>query len=806
MNQKEVLYDGEAPGHPGKDPSWTSSAKDGIGTSISRESLVWFTLSNGIVDEVYYPRIDQANIRDLQFLISNGIDLFEEEKIDCDHKISTLDEGVPAYKITNTSHKRRYTIEKTILTDPRRDVLLLKVKFTPLKGNFDDYHLYTILNPHVKNFGYGNDSWVGDYKGIPMLFAQREDVVLALACSTPFIKMSCGFYGISDGWQDINKNHTLSHQYSRASNGNVVITGEIDLKASNGNFILVVAFGNNPAEAGQLARSTLFNDIDQIIEAYTLSWLEFQQKCMNLGQVGKKGFNIYRLSIVVLKTHMDKRLSDGTIASLSIPWGFAKGDDDLGGYHLVWPRDLVETAGGLLAVGANIEALHIMIYLMSTQNEDGHWPQNMWLDGTEYWHGIQMDETAFPILLAYALKKNGQLKKINIWPTIKKAVSFLACNGPVSQEDRWEEDPGYSPFTLAVEIVALLIASEFAKEAGESLIAKYLTEVADYWNSNIEKWTYVKYSHLTERLYVEGYYVRISPPDFSDAPSPKDGYVPIKNRPPGENRALFEYIVSPDALALVRFGLRAADDPRIVNTVKVVDSMLKTETSTGPVWHRYNKDGYGEHLNGDPFDGTGIGRGWPLLAGERAHYELAKGNIDRAEKLLKVMEMQVGSGGLIPEQIWDAEDIPHKNLFNGHPSGSAMPLVWAHSEYVKLVRSLEDNNIFDMPFLTKQRYVKENHPSNLKIWKYNHKCSQMDVGKILRIELRVPARVRWSIDDWKTIQESETIDTGLGIYYVDLPTKDLSEQVKLSFTFHWLAQDKWENINYEIELTNKSSD
>jgi len=806
LNQKEVSYDGEAPGHPGKDPSWTSSVKDGVGTSISRESLIWFTLSNGIVDEIYYPRIDQANIRDFQFLISNGTDLFEEEKIDCDHKISILEEGVPAYKITNTSHKRRYTIEKTILTDPRRDVLLLKVNFTPLKGNLDDYHLYTILNPHIKNFGYGNDSWVGDYKGIPMLFAQREDIVLALACSTPFINMSCGFYGISDGWQDINKNHTLSHHYSRASNGNVVITGEIDLKASNGNFILVVAFGNNPAEAGQLARTTLFNDIDQVIKAYMLSWLEFQQKCMNLGQVGEKGFNIYRLSIVVLKTHMAKRLSGGTIASLSIPWGFAKGDDDLGGYHLVWPRDLVETAGGLLAVGANIEALQIMIYLMSTQNEDGHWPQNMWLDGTEFWHGIQMDETAFPILLAYALKKNGHLKKINIWPTIKKAVSFLACNGPVSQEDRWEEDPGYSPFTLAVEIAALLIASEFAKEAGESLIAKYLTELADYWNSNIEKWTYVENSHLTERLNVEGYYVRISPPDFSDAPSPKDGYVPIKNRPPGESRALFEYIVSPDALALVRFGLRAAADPRIVNTVKVIDSMLKTETSTGPVWHRYNKDGYGEHLNGDPFDGTGIGRGWPLLAGERAHYELAKGDIDRAKKLLKVMEVQVGSGGLIPEQIWDAEDIPHKNLFNGHPSGSAMPLVWAHSEYVKLVRSLEDNNIFDMPFQTKHRYIKENHPSNLKIWKYNHKCSQMNVGKILRIELRAEASVRWSIDDWKTFQESETIDTGLGIYYVDLPTKDLSAQIKLSFTFHWLARDKWENINYEIELTSKSSD
>ncbi|MFX1489558.1 MAG: glycoside hydrolase family 15 protein [Promethearchaeota archaeon] len=800
MNQKELLYNGEAPGHPGKAPSWTPSTKDGVGTSISHESLVWFTLSNGIIDEVYYPRIDQADIRDLQFLISNGTDFFEEEKVDCDHKISTVEQGVPAYKVTNTSHKNRYMIEKIILTDPRKNVLILKAKFTPLKGNLDDYHLYAILNPHIKNFGYGNNSWTGDYKGVPMLFAQREDIVLALACSIPFINMSCGYYGISDGWQDVSKNYILTHHYSHASNGNVVLTGEIDLKACNGDFMIVVAFGTNSAEAGQIARATLYNEINQVIEFYKSSWSEFQQKCINLGQIAENGINIYRLSISVLKIHMDKRFSDGSIASLSIPWGFAKSDDDLGGYHLVWPRDLVETAGGLLAVGANLEALQIMIYLMSTQNEDGHWPQNMWLDGTEYWHGIQMDETAFPILLANALKESKYLNNLDIWPTIKKAVSFIACNGPVSQEDRWEEDPGYSPFTLAVEIAALLIASEFAREAGESQIARYLTELADYWNSNIEKWTYVKNSNLAKRLNVEGYYVRVSPPDLSDAASPKDGYIPIKNRPPGESRALFEYIVSPDALALVRFGLRAAADSRIVNTVKVIDSLLKTETSTGPVWHRYNRDGYGEHLNGDPFDGTGIGRGWPLLTGERAHYELAKGEVDTAKKLLKVIESQVGSGGLLPEQIWDAEDIPQKNLFNGHPSGSAMPLVWAHAEYVKLIRSLEDNKIFDMPRQTKLRYIEENHPSDLKIWKHNHKCSQMRLGKILRVELRAEASVRWSIDDWNTFQESKTIDTGLGIYYVDIPTKNMDKSVKLSFTFHWLAKDKWENSNYDIEL------
>ncbi|MFW9946937.1 MAG: glycoside hydrolase family 15 protein [Candidatus Odinarchaeota archaeon] len=800
MKNEDFSTTDNAPGHPGATPTWTQSKKDGVGTSISRGSLVWFTISNGIVNEVFYPRIDQANLRDFEFLITDNSNFFEEEKINCTHKIELLENGVPAYKLINISKKGKYTIEKIILSDPRRDVLLSKVQFKPLKGKADDYHLYVLINPHIKNFGYGNDGWIGEYKGIHMLFAQREDIVLALACSVPFIKMSCGYYGFSDGWQDIYKNKKLTHSYSKAFDGNITLTGEIDLSSSNGNFILALAFGNNAAEAGQLARTALLNDINKVIDNFKNSWLAFQQQCIDLGDIVENGFNLYRLSLTVLKTHMDKRFSDGSIASLSIPWGFAKGDDDLGGYHLVWPRDLVESSGGLLAAGAFSEVRKILIYLMSTQEKDGHWPQNMWLDGSPYWHGIQMDETAFPILLANALKKEHQLKGINIWPTIKKAVKFLVKNGPVSQEDRWEEDPGYSPFTLSVEIAALLAAAEFATDAGESQIASYLIELADYWNSNVEKWTYIKNSEIAKKLNIEGYYVRISPPDRADATSPINGYVPIKNRPPGQDKAPFEYIVSPDALALVRFGLRSANDPRIINTVKVIDSMLKTETKTGPVWHRYNRDGYGEHLNGDPFDGIGIGRGWPLLTGERAHYEIAKGEIDKARALLNVMKAQTGKGGLIPEQVWDSEDIPEKNLLNGHPSGSAMPLVWAHAEFIKLLRSLNDRKVFDMPTQTVQRYVINNISSNLTLWRFNHKSRKMKVKNSLRIELLSPATVHWSIDNWKTAQDSKTKDSGLGIHYADLPTDNFEVGTEIVFTFHWLKNDQWEGKDYHLKI------
>ena len=330
----------------------------------------------------------------------------------------------------------------------------------------------------------------------------------------------------------------------------------------------------------------------------------------------------------MVRVHEAKNFAGGLIASLSIPWGSSNGDDDLGGYHLCWPRDLVETAGGLLAAGGRETVARILHYLQSTQEADGHWPQNMWLDGAPYWNGIQMDETAFPILLVglvHREKALGMDDLTTLWPMVKRAASFLVRNGPVTQQDRWEEDGGYSPFTIAVEIAALLVAADLAEANNEAEAATYLRETADIWNANIERWMYVTGTKLARRIGVEGYYVRIAPPEAADSASPEAGFVPIKNRPPGQSAEPAIHIVSPDALALVRFGLRAADDPRIVNTVKVIDALLKLETPNGPSWHRYNEDGYGEHADGMAFDGTGIGRVWPLLTGERAHYALAAG-------------------------------------------------------------------------------------------------------------------------------------------------------------------------------------
>ncbi len=793
-----------APGWPGIPPRWTSSAKTGVGTALNQTSRVWFTLSHGIFDEVYYPREDQACMRDMGLVVTSGTDFFSEEKRQTTQVVEALAPGVPAYKLTNTCQDGRYRIEKEILADPKRDVVLQRTQFTALQGKLEDYHVYVELAPHLGNEGANNTAWIGEYKGVPMLFAERQGFALALACSAPWLNRSAGFVGASDGWQDLDQHKQLTWKYTRAENGNVALTGEVDLQ-SGGSFLLAVGFGGNSFEAGQRALSSLLDGFESARSVYIHEWQNWLQTLLPLSSKDhdKETQELFMVSAAAMRIHESKRFPGALIASLSIPWGFSKGDDDLGGYHLSWPRDLVESAGGLLAAGAHSDARRVLYYLQVTQEADGHWPQNMWLDGSPYWGGVQMDETAFPILLvdlAYREKalKPDDLKRL--WPMVKRAASFLVKNGPVTAQDRWEEDPGYSPFTLAAEIAALLAAADLADQNEEPQIGAYIRETADTWNSNIEHWIYATDTDLAHQTGVDGYYVRISSPDVADAASPSKGFVPIKNRPPGDSVEQAAHIISPDALALVRFGLRSADDPRIVNTVKVIDALLKTDLPYGPGWHRYNDDGYGEHNDGGPFDGTGVGRVWPLLAGERAHYELAAGHVDEVARLLHVLEASTGVGKLLPEQVWDTADIPEKELFFGKPSGSAMPLVWAHAEYVKLLRSLREGRVFDMPPQTVKRYIMAKTRSNRATWRFNYKCQTMPSGKVLRIELLAMGTVHWSVDNWRTIQDTETRATGLGVYIVDLPVDTMPSNTALVFTFHWSASNTWEGTDFSVNI------
>jgi glucoamylase len=792
-----------APGSPGIPPRWTSSAKSGVGTALTAASRVWFTLSHGILNEIYYPNVDSACTRDLGLIVTDGASYCSEEKRDTRSQVSLLAPGVPAFHLENTATDGRYRVHKEILTDPTSDVVLQRIHFEAL-DEARDYRLYVLLAPHLNNRGSGNTAWVGDYKGVPMFFAERDGHALALACSAPWLERSVGFAGCSDGWQGLLTRGRLVDFYQRAENGNVAVIGQVDIADP---FVLALAFATTPAAAGQRAVLSLINGFDAARDEYVDRWQRWHRSRSTKPMSNPRAQRLVDFSTAVLRIHESKSFRGGVIASLSVPWGFEKGDDDLGGYHLIWPRDLVEAGGGFLAAGANEDARRVLRFLHVTQEADGHWGQNMWLDGSPYWTGIQMDEAALPILLVDLIARAGALTpaaRQDFWPMVRRAAGFLVRGGPVSPQDRWEEDAGYSPFTLGAEIAALLVAADAADENHERGVATYLRETADAWHASLDAWLYVTDTPLARQCGVDGYYVRVAEPEQADAASPKDGFVPIKNRPPSESSAPAALVVSPDALALVRFGLRAPDDPRIVNTVKVIDAVLRVDTPRGPAWHRYNGDGYGEHDDGSPFDGTGIGRAWPLLTGERGHYELAAGRRERAEALAQAIEAFAGDGQLIPEQVWDAADIPERELFLGDASGSARPLVWAHAEYIKLRRSIEDGRVFDQPPQTVQRYLVEKRSSTpYAVWRFNNKIRTMTVGDTLRVETLAPATVHWSIGPpggraWEDVHDVETVDTGLGVYVADLDTRNRTAGSHVMFTFFWIDADHWEDEDFRV--------
>ncbi len=474
-------YEDFAPGWPGIPPRWTSSAKVGVGTALGNGCRTWFTLSHGILNEVYFPRIDQACIRDLGLLIVGPDGFFSEVKRDTQHEVAYLHSGVPAYRLTNTCNQRRYRTQSEVVADTERDVVLQHISFEPLVGALADYRLFVLLAPHLDNHGSGNTGRIDDYKGVPMLFAERPGVALALASSAPWLLRSAGFAGISDGWTEIKHTGALIHAYRRAENGNVALLGEIDLQSCNGAFTLALAFSRTASLSGFRARESLLRSYESARDRYVSAWLDWHKGVASIDTGDQAIDSIIATSAAVLRTHEEKGAPGGIVASLSIPWGNSKGDDDLGGYHLVWPRDLVEAAGGLLALGLRDDAVRVIAYLHTTQNADGSWPQNMWLDGTPYWDGMQIDETAFPILLVELALREGAIdldQESHLINMVRLAAGYIVRNGPVTQEDRWEEDAGYSPFTLAVEVAALRAAAGLAERIGQPEVSRYLQETA----------------------------------------------------------------------------------------------------------------------------------------------------------------------------------------------------------------------------------------------------------------------------------------------------------------------------------------
>ncbi len=793
----------EAPGRPGIRPRWTSSAKSGIGTALSATSRVWFTISHGILNEVYYPRVDKACIRDLGLIVTDDDSLFAEEKRDCTCVVETIEDGVPAFRLTSTHNGGRFRIFKHVITDPRSDSVVMHIRLENLGGAA--LRLFALLAPHLVNGGAHNTGWRGDYKGHGMLFALGDDTQLAMAADLPFLASSVGFVGVSDGWQQLSRHRRLTDQYDTATDGNVALTAELATSA-DGAAVLALGFGHTSADAGFHVQTSLQTPFETIMNDYAAGWRSWQAGLRTMER-RTRGHNMYRVSTVILHSHETPTFPGGVIASLSIPWGFHKGDDDIGGYHLIWPRDLCETAGALLACGAEPAVRRILRYLRSTQESDGSWPQNCWLDGSHYWEGMQLDESAFPTLLLDIAWRDGALGRPDLqtfWPMVSRAAGFVLRNGPRTKQDRWEENAGYTPFTIAVTIASLLAAAEIAEALEIDALPALFRDTADAWNEQIEDWVYVEDGPLCREAGVAGYYIRIAPESPKTEGPDLHGEVQVRNHEAGTGAVPADTLISTDALALVRFGLRAPDDPRILDTIKLIDKLLKVDLPNGPGWRRYNLDGYGEKADGRPFDGVGVGRVWPLLAGERAHYALAAGRRAEAEALLATIEAQTSPGGLIPEQVWDAPPIPGRELAPGQPAGSAMPLVWAHAEYVKLLRSLADGAVFDMPPHTVRRYAKGNQQARCRPWRPDCPVREVPAGQSLRLDLPEAAVVLYTRDAWRTQAEVDTRDTGLGLFVAEISTDGMKEGESVVFTWRDPLGGAWHGSNHEVAIAPRS--
>ncbi len=800
--------DGPAFGAPGVPPRWTSSQKDAVATAYSASSRVWFTVSHGTLNEVYFPTIDRPQMRDMELLFTDEETFFHEEKRDFTWDFNYIDRDVLGCRMVGREPLGRYTVTKEFISDPHHPVVIVHVKIEGDPALLRKLKCYALAAPHLDGGGAGNSARSLDIAGRRVVLAWKNGISMAMGASCGFSRSSCGYVGTSDGYQDLHEDLKMTWQYGQALDGNIACMGEVEI-ASNPEFTLAIAFGEGHHAAISAMVQTLCTEYGVHRSRFIEQWHRATAP-IQFDHASCDGGALSRVSHSVIYAHEDKRFAGAFIASASIPWGASKGDADLGGYHLVWTRDMVQSATALLACGRTENALRALIYLACTQRADGGFAQNFWVDGTAYWTGIQLDEVAFPIMLAWRLWKLHGLGEFDVVPFVERAAGFLVRYAPVTQQERWEENAGYSPSTLAAVISALVCAADILRAGNAADLAEFLEDYADWIEAHLDEWTTTDDGLLLEG--VKRHYMRIRPPAPGEPfhnPEIAPGFIHLANREPGE-QADFDAreVVDGGFLELVRYGIRRADDPLITETLKVLDRTLKYETPFGPCWRRYNHDGYGQKKDGGPYDGSGQGRAWPLLGGERAHYELAAGNDVKA--LIATYERFSSVGGMLPEQVWDHEDMPTAGMYKGRSAGSAQPLVWAHAEYLKLLRSVADGKVFDTVSVVAERYAvppgTRTFRSTIDIFQLARPIQIIKAGWTLRIVDAKRFDVTYTLDDWKTTQFASSKVVGSPGCFVDIPTPDQSEGQtgKLIFTMHWPASadvaDHWLGRNIEVAL------
>jgi glucoamylase len=724
----------EAPGGPGALSYFDLARKDCLGTARNTTSKVWFTLADSVLSDVYYPTEDNTNVKTLQYVVTDGKTFTDLQTRDTTYTVQLLNKRALDCRITTTAKSGKYRIVTDYLTDTGQNTVVMQLHFQPLVGSLSSYRLYLLYDPLLNGNGGGGKANVGGDTGvldtstgstIPVAFdtvtktiAVNRDyavpVYSALDASVPFLQVSNGFAGTgSDGLTQLDAAHQLTALYSQATNGNIVQTAQMNL-AKSADMTLALGFGTTQSAAVSAARASLALPFHLLQQRYEAEWNAYDASLI----APKPGLSTalsdeYYLSANVIKASEDKTFLGAEGASLSSPWGQAVTAGDttysyFGSYREVFARDLYEAWTGFYLDGDLQTARELVSFLFERQQQaDGSMPRNSLLNGKPApdTGGIQLDESSYPLIMAYQL---GMTDSTLYQKHIKAAANFVISHGPSYGFERWEEQTGYSPSTIAAEIAGLVAAADIASVNHDQASAQVWLAVADDWQRSIEGYDVTSNGPLANHPY----YIRVSK---TGDPNAAISYNLQNGGPTLDQRQ----VIDAGFLELVRLGLKPFNNTAITESLPVVDTTIETITASGPGWHRYNGDAYGDAAsNGHPWPptDTGTGHPWPVLTEERGEYDLAAGNRAEAIALLNTMYNFSFGVGLIPEQDWELRNLASSpygtdptiasiGFTNGKAIGSASPLTWAAGSYVRLVRDIDANKLLEQPANTYSRYV-----------------------------------------------------------------------------------------------------
>jgi len=733
---------------PGALSHFDLARKDCLGTARNTTSKIWYTVAGGVLSDVYAPTIDTTNVETMQYIVTDGTSFTDLQTRDMTYTVTADPTGMIC-TVTSTAKSGKYRLTTTYLTDPARASVVVRTHFTPLRGRASAYQLYVRLDATVGGNGGGGtgnggadnaviDTTTGSpvpvsYDTVTATNAANRDYAvptyLALRANPPFSKASSGFVGQpSDGLTQLDASHTLADN-SVASHGNVEQTAAVS-PDKQGDVTLSLGFGTTQPAAVATAGATVGTPFGQLNRDYGSGWRDYdaglRHPSDSLPGLSKAqqaaAVSEYYVSANAVKASEDKTFPGAIVASMASPWGQAVSAGDpantyFGSYREVFSRDLYEAWTALLTDGDLATARAATRFLLERQQlADGSLPRNSLVNGKPApdTFNIQLDEVAYPILMTL---QSGLGSDAGLWPHVRDAANYLIAHGPASGPERWEEQSGYSPSTIAAEIAGLVAAATIAQQRGDAVDARIWFATADQYQRSIKGWSVTTNGPLSN----QPYFIRLSK---TGDPNAAITYNVGNGGPTLDQRS----VIDAGFLELVRLGELPATDPDVLRSLPVVDATIKKNTPSGPGWLRYNGDGYGDCFGPDPLTDCnatgrpwaptnhGTGHVWPVLTAERGAQALATGSPAFAGQLLAAIDAMSSGVGLVPEQDWDVPDVAASpfgtdptvasiGFVNGKPAGSAAPLTWGAASQVRLTADLTAGQAIERPAQTVDRYI-----------------------------------------------------------------------------------------------------